>query len=87
MTRKVLWLLPASLAAVLASQWKDIARYLKIHQMSRGVPARTGTSGPAGPAGTSGPAGTRAPLTPRAPRAARLLAPRGMKPGIHHPRA
>jgi hypothetical protein len=38
MTRKVLWLLPASLAAVLASQWKDIARYLKIHQMSRGAP-------------------------------------------------
>jgi hypothetical protein len=47
MTRKVLWLLPACLAAVLASQGKDIARYLKIHQMSRGVPARTGTSGPA----------------------------------------
>jgi hypothetical protein len=38
MTRKALWLLPASLAAVVASQWKDIARYVKIQQMSRGAP-------------------------------------------------
>jgi hypothetical protein len=38
MTRKALWLLPASLAAVAASQWKDIARYVKIQQMSRGAP-------------------------------------------------
>ena len=75
MTRKVLWLLPASLAAVLASQWKDIARYLKIHQMSRGVPARTGTSGSAD---TPSPAGTPTPPAPR------LLAPREMKPGTHH---
>jgi hypothetical protein len=36
MTRKVLWLLAASLAAVVASQWKDIARYPKILQMSSG---------------------------------------------------
>lgn len=38
MTRKALWLLPASLAAVVASQWKDIARYVKIHRMSDGAP-------------------------------------------------
>lgn len=38
MTRKALWLLPASLAALAASQWKDIARLLKIQQMSRGTP-------------------------------------------------
>jgi hypothetical protein len=38
MTRKALWLLPAGLAAVVASQWRDIARYLKIQQMSRGAP-------------------------------------------------
>jgi hypothetical protein len=37
MARKaLLWLLPASLAAVVASQWRDIARYLKIEQMSVG---------------------------------------------------
>jgi hypothetical protein len=44
MARKALWLLAASLVVVVASQWKDIARYLKIYQMSRGVPARTGSS-------------------------------------------
>ena len=38
MKRKALWLLPASLAAVVASQWRDIARYLKIHRMSSGTP-------------------------------------------------
>jgi hypothetical protein len=36
MTRKALWLLAASLAALAASQWKDIARYVKIVQMSSG---------------------------------------------------
>jgi hypothetical protein len=36
MTRKALWLLAASLAALAASQWKDIARYVKIIQMSSG---------------------------------------------------
>jgi hypothetical protein len=36
MARKALWLLPASLAAVVASQWRDIARYLKIERMSAG---------------------------------------------------
>jgi hypothetical protein len=36
MTRKALWLLAASLAALVATQWKDIARYLKILQMSSG---------------------------------------------------
>ena len=48
MTRKALWLLPAALAAVVASQWKDIARYVKIQQMSRGAP-------PAPPASDSQP--------------------------------
>jgi hypothetical protein len=38
MTRKALWLLPAALIAVVASQWRDIARYVKIQQMSRGGP-------------------------------------------------
>jgi hypothetical protein len=53
MSRKALWLLPASLAAVVASQWKDIARYVKIHQMSRGAappassPPPTGSPAPA----------------------------------------
>jgi hypothetical protein len=36
MTRKALWLLAASLAVLVATQWKDIARYLKIVQMSSG---------------------------------------------------
>ncbi len=39
MTRKALWLLPVSVAAVVASQWRDIARYIKIQQMSRGAPS------------------------------------------------
>lgn len=38
MTRKALWLLPATVAAVVASQWRDIVRYVKIQQMSRGTP-------------------------------------------------
>jgi hypothetical protein len=45
MTRKALWLLPASVAAVAASQWRDIARYIKIRQMSRGGPDRNTDSG------------------------------------------
>jgi hypothetical protein len=36
MTRKVLWVVPAALAAVVASQWQDITRYLKIERMSLG---------------------------------------------------
>ena len=36
MTRKALWLLPVSLAAVVASQWRDISRNLKIEWMSAG---------------------------------------------------
>ena len=55
MTRKALWLLPASLAALVASQWRDIARYVKIQQMSRGVPPAPPPAPPAedgqGPAG------------------------------------
>ena len=49
MTRKALWLLPASVAAVVASQWRDIARYVKIRQMSSGGPDRNADSGAAGP--------------------------------------
>ena len=45
MSRKALWLLPASVAAVVASQWRDIVRYIKIRQMSRGVPDRDADSG------------------------------------------
>jgi hypothetical protein len=37
MARKALrLLLPASIAVLAASQWREIARYLKISQMSRG---------------------------------------------------
>ena len=37
MARKALRvLLPASVAVLVASQWREIARYLKISQMSRG---------------------------------------------------
>jgi hypothetical protein len=43
MTRKALWLLPASVAAVVASQWRDIARYLKIQRMSHGTPDHPST--------------------------------------------
>ncbi|HWN61069.1 MAG TPA: hypothetical protein VNO25_10425 [Streptosporangiaceae bacterium] len=49
MTRKALWLLPASVAAVVASQWRDIARYVKIRRMSSGGPDRNADSGAAGP--------------------------------------
>jgi hypothetical protein len=45
--RKALWLLPASVVAVVASQWRDIARYVKIRQMSRGGPDRNSDSGAA----------------------------------------
>jgi hypothetical protein len=35
--RKALWfLIPAALGALIASQWRDAARYLKIKQMSYG---------------------------------------------------
>jgi len=44
MTRKALWLIPASVAAVVASQWRDIARYVKIRQMSSGGPDRNSDS-------------------------------------------
>ena len=37
MARKALrFLLPASIAALVASQWREISRYIKISQMSRG---------------------------------------------------
>ena len=37
MARKTLGvLLPASVAILVASQWREIARYMKISQMSRG---------------------------------------------------
>ena len=47
MTRKALWLIPASVAAVVASQSRDIARYVAIRQMSRGGPDRNSDSGAA----------------------------------------
>jgi hypothetical protein len=38
MAYKVLpWLLPACIAVLAASQWRDIVRYLKIEQMSLGA--------------------------------------------------
>ena len=38
MARKAFgWLLSASVAVLVASQWREIARYLKIEQMSRGA--------------------------------------------------
>jgi hypothetical protein len=37
-----------SVAAVVVSQWRDIARYVKIRQMSRGGPDRNRDSGAAG---------------------------------------
>ena len=46
-TRKAFWLLPASVAALVASQWRDIARYVKIRQMSQGGPDRNRDSGAA----------------------------------------
>ncbi|MGH3150381.1 MAG: hypothetical protein ACRDOB_06595 [Streptosporangiaceae bacterium] len=45
MSKKALWLLPASVAAVVASQWRDIARYVKIRQMSSGGPDANADSG------------------------------------------
>ncbi len=36
MARKALLLLPASGLALVASQWREISRYIKIEQMSRG---------------------------------------------------
>jgi hypothetical protein len=36
MARKALLLLPVSIAVLVASQWREIARYVKISQMSRG---------------------------------------------------
>jgi hypothetical protein len=36
MTGKALWLLPATLAVLAATQWRDIARYLKLERMSIG---------------------------------------------------
>lgn len=53
MTRKaVLWLVPVLLGALIASQWQDITRYVKIKQMSQGqghpenVPAEGSTAYP-----------------------------------------
>ncbi len=64
MARKALmWLLPAAVAAAAASQWRDIARMLKIEQMSLGqgrpdrVPAAGRHAYPTGP-GAGAPDGT-----------------------------
>jgi hypothetical protein len=37
MARKALLLLPVSVAILAASQWREISRYIKIRQMSRGT--------------------------------------------------
>ncbi len=64
MIRKaVLWLVPLLLGVLIASQWQDIIRYVKIKQMSLGqgrpqvVPAAGTTAYPQNPAG-SAPDGT-----------------------------
>ncbi len=64
MARKTLRvLLPASIAVLAASQWREIARYIKISQMSRGgghpelVPAAGDHSYPTSP-GQGAPDGT-----------------------------
>jgi hypothetical protein len=36
MARKALLLLPATVAVLVAIQWREISRYIKIQQMSRG---------------------------------------------------
>jgi hypothetical protein len=60
MTRKALWLLAASLAALVASQWKDIARYLKILRMSSGPgPGALQPAAPAPPPSAPEPDSTR----------------------------
>jgi len=60
MTRKALWLLAASLAVLVASQWKDIARYLKILQMSSGPgPGAPQPAAPAPPPSAPEPDSTR----------------------------
>ena len=57
MIRKaVLWLIPVLLGGVIASQWRDISRYVKIKRMSLGqgrpqvVPAAGTTAYPQDPA-------------------------------------
>lgn len=63
MARKALLLLPASIAALAVSQWREITRYVKIRQMSSGggnpraVPAAGNHAYPNGP-GTGAPDGT-----------------------------
>lgn len=57
MARKALLLLPASIAVLVASQWREITRYIKISQMSRGdghpqaVPAEGHAAYPTHPGG------------------------------------
>ena len=57
MARKALLLLSASVAVLAASQWREISRYIKISQMSRGdghpqvVPAAGQHAYPTGPGG------------------------------------
>jgi len=59
MARKALLLLSASVAVLAASQWREISRYIKISQMSRGdghpqvVPAAGQHAYPTGPGGAS----------------------------------
>ena len=57
MLRKALLLLPASIAVLVASQWREINRYIKISQMSQGdghpenVPAEGQAAYPTHPGG------------------------------------
>jgi hypothetical protein len=52
----MLWLIPLGLGAVVATQWTDIVRYVKIKQMSQGqghpeyVPTEGSTAYPQDPA-------------------------------------
>jgi hypothetical protein len=55
--KPVLWLVPLLAGALIASQWQDVMRYLKIKQMSAGqghpeyVPTEGTTAYPEDPAG------------------------------------
>jgi hypothetical protein len=57
MARKALFLLPVVAAALAASQWQEISRYIKLRQMSSGgghpenVPVEGSHAYPTGPGG------------------------------------
>jgi len=85
MARKALLLVPVSVAVLAASQWREISRYIKIQQMSRGggnpqlvpaagqhvYPSRPGAGAPDGTGEfDSASRGGPAPSAPSAPSAA-----------------